>query len=70
MAELRRLVELHYENQSSGDFERDAQVFTPDVVTVMPGAPQMHGLEEVEAMGGVFHRALWSMLLAAFACAR
>jgi predicted ester cyclase len=38
-------------------YERDAEVFTADVVTVMPGAPEMHGLEAFEAMGEAFHRA-------------
>jgi len=27
------LIELHYENQSTGKFERGAEVFTADVMT-------------------------------------
>jgi predicted ester cyclase len=57
VSELTRLVELHYENQSTGRFERDAEVFTDDVVTVIPGSSELHGLAAFEQVGRMFHEA-------------
>ncbi|MDX6198763.1 MAG: hypothetical protein QOJ79_1914 [Actinomycetota bacterium] len=38
MAELRDLVEQHYDGMRDGDIDESLGVFTPDCVTVMPGA--------------------------------
>ena len=52
--QLRTLVEQHYENQTSGHPERDTDVFTSDVVSVIPGAPPMHSLDEFNQRGAAF----------------
>jgi len=45
MGSLRSIVEQHYRDIADKDWERTGGLFSPDVVTVMPGAEPMHGVE-------------------------
>lgn len=45
MGNLRSLVEQHYRDLNDHDIARNRSMFTEDVVTIMPGAPPMHGME-------------------------
>jgi steroid delta-isomerase-like uncharacterized protein len=49
MADLRALVQQHYDGMRDGDIDRSLSVFTPDCVTVMPGAGQV-SLDEFRPM--------------------
>lgn len=54
MADIRALIEEHYRCVNAGDFDGDADVFHPDVVTRHPGLPTMHGLAEFHAFVQAF----------------
>jgi steroid delta-isomerase-like uncharacterized protein len=56
MGQLRNLVETHYRGVSEGDLDLAGSVFTPDVVTIDPGAGRMEGLEAFRAYGETFLR--------------
>jgi steroid delta-isomerase-like uncharacterized protein len=57
MGSLRSIVEQHYRDIADKDWERAGRLFSPDVVTVMPGAEPMHGVEPFLAYGRVFTNA-------------
>ena len=54
MGNLRSVVEQHYRDLSDHQFERTRPLFADDVVTIMPGAPPMHGVEPFMQYGDVF----------------
>jgi ketosteroid isomerase-like protein len=54
MSTLRSLVEKHYARIADKEWDRAAEVFTPDVETTEPGAGTMHGLEAAVAYGTAF----------------
>jgi predicted ester cyclase len=45
MPGIRELVEEHYRNINNAAWDREHDVFTADVVTTVPGAPPMVGVE-------------------------
>ena len=57
MGDLRRIVEQHYRNVASADYAAEDAIFSPDVVTVDPGAGTLEGLPAFKAYEEVFHRA-------------
>jgi predicted ester cyclase len=54
MSLLRSLVEKHYAQVANQEWDRAAEVFTPDVETTEPGAGTMHGLAATVAYGTAF----------------
>jgi steroid delta-isomerase-like uncharacterized protein len=57
MADLKSLVEKHYDNVATADMEAEREIFAPDVVTVDPGAGTIEGLEGFLAYERGFHDA-------------
>jgi steroid delta-isomerase-like uncharacterized protein len=57
MGSLRYIVEQHYRDIQDKDWNRAAELFSPDVVTTMPGAEPMHGVEPFLAYAQVFTNA-------------
>jgi steroid delta-isomerase-like uncharacterized protein len=57
MANLRSLVEKHYENVATANLEAEAEIFSPDVVTVEPAAGTLQGLAAFTAYEQGFHHA-------------
>ncbi|MHB8646226.1 MAG: ester cyclase [Thermomicrobiales bacterium] len=59
MSVLRSLVERHYEQFANNDWDTAtaAEIFSPDVETIDPGAGTMRGIEAFKAYGAAFHKA-------------
>jgi predicted ester cyclase len=57
MGQLRTMVETHYRGVSEGDLDLAASVFTPDVVSIDPGAGRMEGIDAFRGYGETFLRA-------------
>jgi ketosteroid isomerase-like protein len=57
MSTLRDLIERHYANVSTGNIEAENEIFSPDVVTVDPGAGELRGLDAFKGYEQAFHRA-------------
>jgi len=57
MASLIEIVQKHYDNVSKGEWTRDREIMSPDVVTIDPGAGRIEGIEAFLAFEEVFHRA-------------
>ena len=51
---LEQIVDRHYAEINGADFSDAAEIFRPDVVTVVPGAEPMRGLEPFVAYGRTF----------------
>ncbi|PZS03567.1 MAG: DUF4440 domain-containing protein [Chloroflexi bacterium] len=57
MANLRSLVERHYENFATANIAAEDEIFGPNVVTVDPGAGTVEGLDAFKAYEEGFRRA-------------
>ena len=57
MGTLRSIVEQHYRDVADKDWERAKELFSPDVVTVMPGAEPMNSVDAFIGYGQVFTNA-------------
>jgi predicted ester cyclase len=57
MGSLRSIVEQHYRDIGDKDWERGAKLFSPDVVTVMPGAEPLKGIQPFLEYAQVFTNA-------------
>jgi predicted ester cyclase len=55
MAAIRELVDAHYRNINEAAWNREQEVFSPDVVTIIPGAPPLHGVEAFLGFARGFH---------------
>jgi predicted ester cyclase len=51
------LVERHYRNVSTANFDGEDELFSPDVETVDPGAGTLHGLAAFKGYEAAFQRA-------------
>jgi predicted ester cyclase len=58
MGSLRPIVEQHYRDIADKDWERMANLFSPDVITVMPGAEPLKGIQPFLEYAQVFMNAL------------
>jgi predicted ester cyclase len=58
MGNLRAVVERHYSDLRNKDYEGMRSMFDKDVVTVMPGAGTMNGIEPFLEYARTFFRAL------------
>src|SRR5438067_1893291 len=45
MSNLREVIEKHYQNFSEGHPERDREIMSPDVVSDVPGAGTIKGID-------------------------
>ena len=57
MSEMRSLVERHYAQVAAGDWQAAAEIFSPDLETIEPGAGTMRGLEAFQGYLQVFRAA-------------
>jgi ketosteroid isomerase-like protein len=48
------IVKQHYANVSQGDWQRDREIMSPDVVTMAPGAGTLNGLDAFLGHEAVF----------------
>ncbi len=55
MADIRNLIEQHYRNVNDRAWDREDEVLAPDVVTIHPGAPPLHGIEAFVDFARAFH---------------
>jgi predicted ester cyclase len=54
MSELREIVDRHYKGLEDKDIDASASVLADDVLSVMPGAPPMHGIQSFTEYGRAF----------------
>lgn len=57
MTDLREIVERHYTNVSTANIDAEDEIFSPNVVTVDPGAGELRGLEAFKGYEFAFHTA-------------
>jgi steroid delta-isomerase-like uncharacterized protein len=53
---IRQLIERHYNEVNTQNYDDVREVFADDIVTEAPGAEPMHGVEAFVAYGQGFHR--------------
>jgi steroid delta-isomerase-like uncharacterized protein len=54
MSDLRAIVDRHYKGLTDKDIDASVSILASDVLSVMPGAPPMHGVEPFKEYGKAF----------------